>query len=74
MFIVNKKLFADVKGKRIYVCCPGCIDTIRKDPEKYIKQLEKEGVTLETVETADAKEAKAKCGSSQKSHTGHKCK
>lgn len=44
---VNEKLFVDHDGKRIYVCCPGCIATIKKDPAKYIKKLEAEGVTLD---------------------------
>ena len=44
---INKAHFADVKGKRIYVCCPSCIDTIKADPDTYIKKLESEGVEIE---------------------------
>jgi len=44
---INKSQFADVKGKRIYVCCPGCIGTIKANPDKYIKKLEKQGVALD---------------------------
>jgi hypothetical protein len=44
---IKKNLFVDVKGKRIYVCCPGCINKIKKYPDKYIKAMEKEGVVLE---------------------------
>ncbi len=44
---INKELYADVDGKRIYVCCGGCIAKIKEDPKKYIKKLEAEGVTLE---------------------------
>jgi hypothetical protein len=44
---INKSLFVDVDGKRIYVCCGGCIKTIKQDPAKYIKILEDQGVTLE---------------------------
>jgi hypothetical protein len=44
---INKALFCDVEGKRLYVCCGGCIKTIQKDPAKYIKILEDQGVTLE---------------------------
>ena len=44
---INKSLYADVDGKRIYVCCPGCIDTIKKNPQKYIKDLEAQGITLD---------------------------
>jgi YHS domain-containing protein len=43
---INKKQYADVKGKRIYVCCPGCIGKIKADPATYIKKLEKDGVVL----------------------------
>jgi hypothetical protein len=63
---INKKQFADVKGKRIYVCCPGCIGTIKADPDKYIKKLEKEGVTLDAVPKAGVH--KSKTGD----HKGHK--
>jgi len=43
---INQDLSVDHDGKRIYVCCPGCIDAVKKDPGKYIKQLEAEGITL----------------------------
>jgi hypothetical protein len=48
---IKKNLYTDVKGKRIYVCCPGCIKTIKKNPDKYIKQMEDAGVVLEKVKT-----------------------
>lgn len=44
---VNKELYVDVLGKRIYVCCPYCIGEIEKDPAKYIKDLEDSGQELE---------------------------
>ncbi|MFZ2657069.1 MAG: hypothetical protein WAX69_19200, partial [Victivallales bacterium] len=37
---INKSLFVDAKGKRIYVCCGGCIGKVKADPEKYIKEME----------------------------------
>jgi len=43
----NKKVYTDYQGKRIYFCCPPCIPQFKKNPEKYMKQLEKEGVILE---------------------------
>ena len=46
---INKAQYADVNGKRIYVCCPGCIGKIKADPGKYIKQLEAEGVVLDNA-------------------------
>ncbi len=44
---IDKALFVDVDGKRIYVCCSGCIDVVKKNPQKYIKELEDKGITLE---------------------------
>jgi YHS domain-containing protein len=52
---VNKNIYTDYNGKRIYFCCPPCIREFKKDPEKYMKQFEKEGVVLE-----DAPQAKSK--------------
>ena len=44
---INKDLYADVEGKRIYVCCASCIDRIKSNPGKYIEKLEKQGITLD---------------------------
>ena len=46
---VDRSLYVDVEGKRIYVCCSGCISAIKEDPKKYIKKLRKEGVKLENA-------------------------
>lgn len=56
---VNPKMYVDVQGKRIYVCCPGCIAKIKADPGKYIKQMEDEGITLEKAPAPTKKEKKA---------------
>lgn len=42
---IDKKLFVDYEGKRIYVCCPACIEKFKSDPEKYMKILADQGVT-----------------------------
>ncbi len=47
---INKSLYVDHDGKRIYVCCQGCVGKVKEDPAKYIKKLEAEGVTLEKVD------------------------
>jgi len=49
---INKKQYVDAKGKRIYVCCPGCIGKIKAAPEKYIQKLEHDGVILDPVPKA----------------------
>lgn len=57
---INKAQYADVKGHRIYVCCPGCIGKIKADPDKYIKQLKAEGVELEKAPEAKGDKASEK--------------
>jgi YHS domain-containing protein len=42
---IDKSLYVDYKGKRIYVCCEGCVAKLKKNPEKYLKKLEKMGQT-----------------------------
>jgi YHS domain-containing protein len=44
---INKQVYADYKGKRIYFCCKGCDAEFKKDPEKYMKKLQEEGIKLE---------------------------
>lgn len=44
---IDKKLFVDFGGKRIYVCCAGCIAAVKANPQKYIKELEAKGIVLD---------------------------
>ncbi|MGA8573543.1 MAG: YHS domain-containing protein [Desulfobaccales bacterium] len=53
---INKKVYVDYQGKRIYFCCSGCPAEFKKDPEKYLKKMEAQGVTLgKCPETQQAK-------------------
>lgn len=36
---INKDVFVEYKGKKVYFCCPGCEGTFQADPEKYISNL-----------------------------------
>jgi YHS domain-containing protein len=45
--LINKDIFVDHNGKRIYFCCIACPATFNEDPEKYIKQMEDAGITLD---------------------------
>jgi len=36
---INKALFVEYKGKKVYFCCPGCEDKFNEEPEKYIAKL-----------------------------------
>jgi len=44
---VNHKLYVDADGYRIYVCCETCVKAVKKDPGKYIKKMQDEGVEIE---------------------------
>jgi len=44
---IDKAFYADHAGKRVCFCCGGCKEDFEKDPEKYIRQLESQGVKLE---------------------------
>ena len=52
---INKQVYVDYQGNRIYFCCQGCDEQFNKDPEKYLKKLEAEGVTLEPAPAAKGK-------------------
>ena len=49
---INKEIYADYNGKRVYFCCAGCIAPFNKEPEKYIQQLESAGVELDAAPAA----------------------
>jgi YHS domain-containing protein len=54
---INKDLFVDYQGKRIYVCCAGCIDEVKKDPAKYIEKLRKAGESVAVIDSGKAKQS-----------------
>lgn len=53
---INKEVYTDYQGKRVYFCCTGCIPEFKKYPAKYIKKLEDEGVTLEKIPMAGSQD------------------
>ena len=46
---INKNLFVDIKGKRVYVCCKGCIAQVEKSPDKYLAKIKATGEVASTV-------------------------
>ena len=46
---IDKKVFSDYNGKRVYFCCPSCKATFKKDPEKYLRKLEETGEKPEAL-------------------------
>ena len=49
---INRKLYVDHEGQRIYVCCAGCIDAVKKDPAAHVKAMQAKGVALEASPVA----------------------
>lgn len=48
---INKDLYADHEGKRVYFCCQSCVGKFEEDPAKYIKTLEDDGITVAHLQT-----------------------
>ena len=52
---IDKNVYVDYQGKRIYFCCPACVPQFNQDPEKYLKKMAEEGITPEPVPGAPGK-------------------
>jgi YHS domain-containing protein len=44
--LINKNIYADYQGNRIYFCCPPCLKEFKKNPNKYVKKMNEQGITL----------------------------
>ncbi|MFP4382093.1 MAG: hypothetical protein ACLFUS_16450 [Candidatus Sumerlaeia bacterium] len=53
---INKSLYVDNDGKRIYVCCRSCLGKVKADFDKYAEKLEEKGVDLSKPEEKKEKE------------------
>jgi YHS domain-containing protein len=51
---INKKLFMDYEGRRIYFCCKGCRADFNQAPVKYLQKLPGENLTAGITETVPA--------------------
>ncbi len=36
---INKELYTEYQGKKVYFCCPGCEKKFKAEPEKYMDKL-----------------------------------
>jgi len=52
---ISKDVYTDYQGQRVYFCCTGCDAEFKKDPEKYLKKLQEQGVTPEKSPAAPEK-------------------
>ncbi len=62
---IDKSLYIDYKGYRIYFCCKDCLAEFKKNPEKYMKVLKDSGVKLEKTPQG------GKSDTSMEGHEGH---
>ena len=44
---IDPKVTTTYKGKTVAFCCESCIDDFKKDPDKYVKQIEAENKKAE---------------------------
>ena len=50
---INKAMFVDYQGLRIYFCCPGCEEPFLKDAATYLEKMRSEGVEPERIEVQE---------------------
>jgi YHS domain-containing protein len=36
---IDKSIFVEYKGKKVYFCCNGCVASFQQEPEKYVAKL-----------------------------------
>lgn len=36
---INKDVYVEYEGKKVYFCCPGCDEKFTADPKKYLDKL-----------------------------------
>ncbi len=36
---INKAIFTEYEGKKVYFCCKACVETFKADPQKYVAKL-----------------------------------
>ena len=71
---INKEIYADYQGQRVYFCCEACLPKFKEDPEKYLAKMKEMGQEPEKIEAAaeDAEAAPDKEGASgHEEHQGH---
>ena len=52
---INKEVYTDYNGMRIYFCCAGCDAEFRADPEKFLAEMRAAGVEPERIEAHHAR-------------------
>lgn len=48
---INKKMYSDVQGQRVYFCCAMCKPKFKADPDSFFQKAAADGVVFENVQT-----------------------
>ena len=70
---IDKSIYVDARGKRIYACCPGCKKGIAANPEKAIAKIAAKGETPAPLVPACTKCGQIKGSAKCCSLTAAKC-
>jgi len=46
---INRELYHDHDGQRIYVCCAGCLEEVRQRSDEIITEQRRQGIVFESV-------------------------
>ena len=44
---IDKEVFVDYQGARVYFCCDMCPKEFMKNPDRYLKEMEEKGIIQE---------------------------
>lgn len=47
---INKKLFTDIQGQRVYYCCAMCQPKFKANPDSFFQKAAADGVVFENVQ------------------------
>jgi len=39
---IDRKIYLDYSGRRVYFCCQMCVQTFNREPQKYLEKLDAE--------------------------------
>ena len=69
---IDKTVFSDYGGKRVYFCCKDCVTTFKADPAAIVARMEKDGIVLDKTPATDPAKQPAPEAGSGHSHGGHR--
>jgi YHS domain-containing protein len=47
---INKKLYSDIQGQRVYFCCAMCPPKFKADPDSFFQKAAADGVVFENIQ------------------------